>query len=127
MATDNEQLRQFSSALEDHSAEGIEILYSEPSKIMRMTVLLVMAFIMVALVWSFIGRADVIVTAPGVLSPDEDVRRVYSPIGGELVDIFVAEGVPVSSWRFWLASSRYQRASVFYWHPITLPMKPESA
>lgn len=96
MAADNQELRDLSSALEDHSVEGIEILYSEPSKIMRLTILLVMTFVAVVLAWSFIGRADVVVAAPGVLSPDEEVRRVYSPISGELVDIFVSEGVPVS-------------------------------
>lgn len=96
MKADDEKLRRLSSALEDHSAEGIEILYSEPSKIMRMTIVLILSFVFFALVWSFFGRADVIVTATGVLSPDEEVRRVYTPIGGELVDIFVSEGVPVS-------------------------------
>ena len=96
VASDNEDPGRFSSLLEDHSAEGIEILYSEPSRIMRLTILLVAAFMLVVLAWSFIGRADVIVSAPGVLSPDEEVRRVYSPIGGELVDMFVAEGAPVS-------------------------------
>lgn len=96
MATDGEQLRNLSSALEDHSVEGIDILYSEPSNIMRLTILLVMSFILAALAWSFIGRADVIVSAAGVLSPDEEVRRVFSPISGELVDLYVAEGVPVS-------------------------------
>jgi HlyD family secretion protein len=96
MKADDEKLRRLSSALEDHSAEGIEILYSEPSKIMRMTISLILLFVFAALVWSFFGRADVIVTATGVLSPDEEVRRVYTPIGGELVEIFVTEGVPVS-------------------------------
>jgi len=96
MAADERQFRHLSSALEDHSVEGIDILYSEPSNIMRLTILLVMAFILVALAWSFIGRADVIISAAGVLSPDEDVRRVYSPISGELVDLYVAEGAPVS-------------------------------
>ena len=96
MATEEEKLRPLASALEDHSVEGIDILYSEPSKIMRMTILLMLALVVAALVWSFVGRADVIVSATGVLSPDEEVRRVYAPIGGELVDIYVAEGAPVS-------------------------------
>ena len=82
MANENEELRRFSSALEDHSVEGIEILYSEPSRIMRLTILLVAAFVGAVLVWSFFGRADVIVSAPGVLSPDEEVRSVYSPFCG---------------------------------------------
>lgn len=96
MSTDNEELRRFSSVLEDHSAEGIEILFSEPSGIMRLTILLISALVLAVLVWSFVGRADVIVSASGMLSPDEDVRHIYTPIGGELVDIYVAEGAPVT-------------------------------
>ena len=96
MKSEDEKLRSLSSALEDHSPEGIEILYTEPSRMMRLMILLVLAFVVAALVWSFIGRADVMVSAAGVLSPDEEVRRVYTPIGGELVDIFVTEGAPVA-------------------------------
>jgi len=96
MTAEDEKLRRLASALEDHSAEGIDILYSEPSRIMRLFILLMVSMVVVALVWSFFGRADVIVTASGVLSPEEEVRRVYTPIGGELVDIYVAEGAPVS-------------------------------
>ena len=96
MSANDEKLRRLSEALEDHSAEGIDILYSEPSRIMRYTILLVTLLVAAVLVWSFVGRADVIVSAPGVLSPEEDVRRVYTPIAGELVDIYVAEGQPVS-------------------------------
>jgi hemolysin D len=91
-----EKLRRLSTALEDHSAEGIEILYSEPSRIIRSMILLMLGLIVAIIVWSFFGRADVIVSASGVLSPEEEVRRVYAPIGGELVDIYVAEGLPVS-------------------------------
>jgi membrane fusion protein, hemolysin D len=96
MTDEDEKLRRLSSALEEHSAEGIDILYSEPSRLMRLTIVLMLGMLLVGLVWSFFGRADVIVAAPGVLSPDEDVRRVYAPIGGELVDIYVVEGAPVS-------------------------------
>ena len=96
MSANQEKLRRLSTALEDHSAEGIDILYSEPSRIIRLTILLVLVLVVAVLVWSVVGRADVIVSAPGVLSPEEEVRRVYTPIIGELVDIYVAEGQPVS-------------------------------
>ena len=36
-----------------------------------------------------------VVTASGVLAPEEEVRRVYAPIQGELVDIYLTEGLPV--------------------------------
>ena len=84
------------SDLEDHGAEGIEILYSRPSMLIRAINLLMLAMLLAALAWSFIGQADVIVSAPGVLSPEEEVRRVYAPIDGELIDLYIAEGLPVS-------------------------------
>jgi HlyD family secretion protein len=96
MSADDEKLRRLSAALEDHGAEGIEILYSEPSRMISATIMLMLLIVVSALVWSFIGRADVIVSAPGILGPEDEVRRVYAPIDGELVDIYVTEGAPVS-------------------------------
>jgi HlyD family secretion protein len=96
MSANDEKLRRLSSAIGDHSAEGIEILYSEPSRMIAATIMLMLLIVVCALLWSFIGRADVIVSAPGILGPEDEVRRVYAPINGELVDIYVTEGAPVS-------------------------------
>ena len=96
MSANDEKLKRLSAALEDHSAEGIEILYSEPSGMITATIMLMLLIVVSALVWSFVGRADVIVSAPGILGPEDEVRRVYAPIDGELVDIYVTEGAPVS-------------------------------
>ncbi len=49
-----------------------------------------------ALLWSFFGHADVIVTAQGTLWPKSEVRRFYAPIDGELANIYIAEGQPVT-------------------------------
>ncbi|HEY3598250.1 MAG TPA: HlyD family efflux transporter periplasmic adaptor subunit [Paraburkholderia sp.] len=83
-------------ALEDHSVEGIAILTAEPARIARALVLAMIALVVAGLLWSFIGRADVIVTAQGTLSPESEVRRIYTPIDGELADLYIAEGQPVS-------------------------------
>jgi len=96
MSANDEKLKRLSTALDDHSAEGIEILYSEPSRMINATIMLMLLIVVAALVWSFVGRADVIVSAPGILGPEDEVRRVYAPINGELVDIYVTEGAPVS-------------------------------
>lgn len=96
MSANDEKLRRLSSAIGDHSAEGIEILYSEPSRMIAATIMLMLLIVVCALLWSFIGRADVIVSAPGILGPEDEVRRVYAPINGELVDVYVTEGAPVS-------------------------------
>jgi len=89
-------LKPLTEALEDHSAEGIAILIAEPSRFGLALVVAVLGLVLSALVWSFVGRADVIVTAHGVLAPESDVRRVYAPIDGELADIYMEAGQPVS-------------------------------
>ncbi len=83
-------------ALEDHSAEGIALLTAEPWRFTRAVVLIMTTLVIVALIWSFIGRVDVIVSAPGGLLPDSEVRRFYAPIDGELANLYIAEGQPVN-------------------------------
>ena len=90
------RLKPLSEALEDHSAEGIAILSAEPWKMMQISVLVMVALVVCALVWSFVGHADVIVSADGTLAPESEVRRFYAPVDGELADLYVAEGQPVS-------------------------------
>ncbi|WP_020206898.1 MULTISPECIES: HlyD family efflux transporter periplasmic adaptor subunit [Cupriavidus] len=90
------RLKPLHEALEDHSAEGIAILSAEPLKIMQVSVLVMVLLVLCALVWSFVGHADVIVTADGTLAPESEVRRFYAPVDGELADLYVAEGQPVS-------------------------------
>ncbi|MCG2579162.1 HlyD family efflux transporter periplasmic adaptor subunit [Dechloromonas sp. XY25] len=95
MAHEN-RLKPLHEALAEHSAEGIAILTAEPWRFTRATIVTMAALVLAALLWSFIGHANVIVTAPGTLWPESEVRRVYAPVDGELANIYVAEGQPVS-------------------------------
>jgi HlyD family secretion protein len=95
MATSSKWLRPLTGALEDHSDEGVAILTAEPWRYLHAVIYTMVALVLVALAWSFFGRADVLVTAPGTLVPASDVRRVYAPIDGELANIYIAEGQPV--------------------------------
>jgi HlyD family secretion protein len=88
-------LEPLTEAIEDHSAEGIAILVEQPRRLIELTVFIVAALIVAALLWSLVGRADVIVSADGVLAPESEVRRIYAPVDGELADVYVAEGQPV--------------------------------
>jgi hemolysin D len=88
-------LRPIITALEDHSEEGVGILTAEPWRYTQALIWTMVALVLCALLWSFFGRADVLVTAPGTLVPASDVRRVYAPIDGELANIYIAEGQPV--------------------------------
>jgi HlyD family secretion protein len=96
MSDQEDRLKRLSEALSDHSTEGIAILAAEPSRMIFGIILAIVALLFSALLWSFFGRADVIVSAPGQLGPDSEVRRFYAPIEGELIDVFIAEGQPVA-------------------------------
>jgi hemolysin D len=83
-------------SLGDHSSEGIAILAAEPWRALYALVYTMIALVLCALVGSFIGQADVIVTEQGELAPASELRRFYAPVDGELVNLYVAEGQPVA-------------------------------
>jgi hemolysin D len=94
--THSNRLVPLADALGDHSSEGIAILTAEPWRALHALVYTMIALVLSALAWSFIGRADVIVTEQGALAPASDVRRFYAPADGELANLYVAEGQPVA-------------------------------
>ncbi|HSW17664.1 MAG TPA: biotin/lipoyl-binding protein, partial [Ramlibacter sp.] len=94
--THAKRLKPLSEALADHSSEGIAILTAEPARALGAVVLAMIGLVLCALAWSFFGKANVIVTAQGVLAPDSEVRRIYAPVDGELANLYIAAGQPVS-------------------------------
>ena len=94
--THENRLKPLAEALGDHSSEGIAILSAEPWRVLHAVIYTMIGLVLAALAWSFVGRADVIVTAQGALQPDSELRRFYAPVDGELVNLYVAEGQPVS-------------------------------
>lgn len=94
--TPSNRLVPLADALGDHSSEGIAILTAEPWRALHALVYTMIALVLTGLAWSFIGRADVIVTEQGALAPAAEVRRFYAPVDGELVNLYVAEGQPVA-------------------------------
>jgi HlyD family secretion protein len=94
--TGSNRLRPLTVALGDHSAEGIAILTAEPSRFVQGVVLATAGLVLSALLWTFFGHVDVIVTASGTLLPDSEVRRFHAPVDGELANLYIAEGQPVS-------------------------------
>lgn len=94
--TQAQRLKPLAEALSDHGSEGIAILSAEPWRMLHALVYTTIALVLAGLAWSFFGRADVIVTSQGALQPDSDLRRFYAPVDGELANLYVAEGQPVS-------------------------------
>lgn len=81
--------------LEDHGPEGVAILMDQPSRLIRTTIIVLFGLLIAAALWSFYGRADVIVESQGLVKPELEQQGVYLPIKGELVNIYVTEGMPV--------------------------------
>jgi hemolysin D len=81
---------------EDYGPEGIAMLTDQPSRLMRITILVLVGLMIAALVWSFYGRIDVVVESKGLVKPESDQQGVYVPIKGEIIDVYVSEGMPVS-------------------------------
>jgi hemolysin D len=94
--TQSNRLVPLTDVLGDHSSEGIAILTAEPWRALHALVYTIIGLVFTGLIWSFIGRADVIVTEQGALAPASEVRRLYAPVDGELVNLYVAEGQPVT-------------------------------
>jgi len=94
--TQSNRIVPLTDVLGDHSSEGIAILTAEPWRALHALVYTIMGLVVTALIWSFFGRADVIVTEQGALAPASEVRRLYAPVDGELVNLYVAEGQPVT-------------------------------
>jgi membrane fusion protein, hemolysin D len=81
--------------LEDHSPEGVAILTDQPSRLMRITILVLVGLLIAAALWSFYGHIDVVVESAGLVKPESEQQGVYVPIKGEIVDVYVTEGMPV--------------------------------
>ncbi len=89
------QLKPLSEALGEYGAEGIAILTAKPLRLTQALILVMVGLVVAGVLWSFVGHADVMVTAQGTLAPESEVRRFYAPIDGELADLYIAEGQPV--------------------------------
>lgn len=86
----------FAQSMEDHSMEGVEVLQDTSSLVAHALIYIILALICIALCWGILTKADVVVKAKGVLGERDEAMKIYSPVDGELVEVFVGEGVPVA-------------------------------
>ncbi|MEZ4528351.1 MAG: HlyD family efflux transporter periplasmic adaptor subunit [Desulfobacterales bacterium] len=84
------------SLSEEHETNGIDILIGRTSVAARAVIYIFLGLILSVSVWSFVGRADLIITAEGRVEPRLDMQNVYTPLDGELIGIYVTEGAIVA-------------------------------
>ncbi len=83
------------SSPREFQAEAIEIVYSPASSIGRMISWFIMAACLIALLWSFVGELDVVVTARGRIVPSDKTSIVQAPEVALVASIHVQEGMSV--------------------------------
>ena len=86
----NQSLQQFLPAL-------LEIQESPPNPIARYLLATILAFVVIAVVWSCIGKVDVVSLAEGQIIPSARVKQVQPLMRGVVKEIHVQEGQHVNA------------------------------
>jgi multidrug efflux pump subunit AcrA (membrane-fusion protein) len=81
----------------DVAPEAEDVLSGMPYWAARGLVYLFTGFVAVALLWSWLGNVDIVVTARGALVPEGNVRAVQTALGGRVQSVYVHEGDAVTT------------------------------
>ena len=86
----NKHLHQFLPAL-------LEIQEAPPNPISRYLLATILAFVVIAVVWSCVGKVDVVSVAEGQIIPSARVKQVQPLMRGVVKEIHVQEGQHVNA------------------------------
>jgi len=97
-ALDNERARSRSvlrTEETDFLPAALEVVERPVSPTARVTAWVLLGLLAVALLWLFLGRVDVVASAPGKLVPADDVKLIQPGSGGIIRAILVRDGQSV--------------------------------
>lgn len=97
-ALDNERARSRSvlrTEETDFLPAALEVVERPVSPTARVTAWVLLGLLVVALLWLFLGRVDVVASAPGKLVPADDVKLIQPGAGGVVRAILVRDGQQV--------------------------------
>lgn len=77
---------------EDFLPAALEIMESPPSPAGRVTFWLITLFFVIAILWAFIGKIDVVATAQGKVAPHGQSKVIQSIETGAVSDILIENG-----------------------------------
>jgi hemolysin D len=100
----NRSLQQFLPAL-------LEIQESPPNPIARYLLATILAFVVIAVVWSCVGKVDVVSIAQGQIIPSARVKQVQPLLRGVVQEIHVREGQHVKAGDVLVVLSRTSTAA----------------
>lgn len=73
-------------------SDSREVYESKPSKVITMFIYIISALLIVALVWMYFGKIDIVVDSPGMIRPDENVGVVSNVYGGIIEEVNIEDG-----------------------------------
>lgn len=76
---------------------ALEVQESPPSPVGRFTMWAVMAMVTLALIWSIVGRIEIVAVAPGKIIPSGQVKVIQASNIGRVKAILVADGDTVKA------------------------------
>jgi hemolysin D len=76
---------------------ALEIMESPPSPVGRLVAGTIISFVLLALVWSYLGRIDIVATAPGKVVPTGRSKTVQPLEAGIIAEILVKDGDAVTA------------------------------
>jgi hemolysin D len=89
--------RSFAFSETDFLPAALEVMETPPSPVGRVVQWAIVSFLVIASVWSCVGRVDVVATATGQISPREQVKTIQSREFGTVRAIYVKNGQRVST------------------------------
>ncbi|MCB1843103.1 MAG: HlyD family type I secretion periplasmic adaptor subunit [Halioglobus sp.] len=76
---------------------ALEVQERPPSPLGRTVLWLLLALFALAVLWAVIGKTDIVVTAPGKVVPNGQVKTVQAPADASIAAIYVVEGSVVQA------------------------------
>ena len=73
-------------------SDSREVYESKPSKIIPIFIYVICTLIIVAFVWMYFGKIDIVVKSTGMIRPDESVGTVSNVYGGNVQEVTVRDG-----------------------------------
>ncbi|NLK99360.1 MAG: HlyD family efflux transporter periplasmic adaptor subunit [Clostridiales bacterium] len=73
-------------------SDSREVYESKPNPIFAIFIYSFLGIIVVALIWSYFGRIDIVVKSEGILRPNSQVATILNTYGGTLDKVFINDG-----------------------------------
>jgi hypothetical protein len=78
-------------------SDSKEVYAQRPNPFIAGFIYSIILLLAIALVYSFIGKIEIVATAAGVIRPNDDIGTVASMINGKITDVFYTDGQNVQT------------------------------